>query len=372
MTSLAELVKPDTSDDILRFLLEMLTLGGFPATAWASGSVAPTMLGGEADYFADLGQSIAQIAKGGFIDDAEDGWVDLLCQSLYQETRNPAVFTQGNIVLADTANQGPITIQPGTVWVTEGTRTLRYTNLTGGVLPLGGALPLSFQAESPGAAYNLANGSITVLVTTLPGVTVSNPPISGTASWTTQAGADAESNDAYKGRCKAKWGTLGSGSNEPAYIYNATTPKVTGTTEVSRVRVTEDPVTGIVTVLLAGPSGPVSEPARLLVDAVMQAKRPLCVRVNTTNAFASQTGIAGAVFVDAKHDPTATLGAVKIALDALGRSLAIGGSLYVSQIVATIKDVPGVYNVTISAPTADITLGANVVFTPIYLLTAQH
>jgi len=64
-------------------------------------------------------------------------------------------------------------------------------------------------------------------VTTLPGVTVANPPIQGTASWTTQAGADAESDPAYRGRCKAKWGTLGSGSTEPAYIYNAATPNPT-------------------------------------------------------------------------------------------------------------------------------------------------
>jgi uncharacterized phage protein gp47/JayE len=372
MTSLAELTQPDTSDDVLRFLLQMLTLRGFPATSWASGSVAPTILGAEADYFADLGQAIARIAKGGFIDDAEGAWLDLLCLSFYQEARVPAVFTQGTVVLTDTANQGPFTIAPGTVWVTEGTRTLRFVNLTGGVLPLGGALPLTFQAESPGAAFNLANDTITVLITTLPGVSISNVPPIGALTWVTQVGADAESDPAYRGRCKAKWGTLGSGSNAEAFVYNATTPSVTGTTEVTRVQIYGDPTTGAVTLFVAGALGPVSLDALTRVDAVMEKKRPLTVPVLTLNATPSQTAIAGVVYVDAQHDPTAALAAVRLALDALARSVRIAAKVYVSQLIATIKNVPGVYNVTLSAPTADVALGPSTVFTPIYLLTAQH
>jgi uncharacterized phage protein gp47/JayE len=372
MTSLAELTKPDTSDDVLRFLLQVLTLGGFPATAWASGSVAPTILGGEADYLADLGQTIAEIAKGGFIDDAEGDWVDLFCESMYQETRNPALFTQGWVTLTDTANQGPLTIQQGAIWVTEATRTLRFWNVKGGVLPLGGTLTLGVQAESPGAVYNLANGTLSILITTLPGVTVSNPPARGSPTWIMQVGADAESTAAYKGRCKAKWGTLGSGSNESAFLYNATTPSVTGTAEVTRAKVAGNPASGLVTVVIAGAAGPVSADALARVDAVLQAKRPLTVPVETLNATPSQTAIAGTVFVNAQQDTTATLAAVKIALDALGRSLPLSGTLYVSQIVATIKDVAGVYNVTVDAPAADVVLGPNVVFTPVYLLTASR
>jgi hypothetical protein len=37
----------------------------------------------------------------------------------------------------------------------------RYSNVNGGTLWLGGTLQLTWQAESPGAAYNVANGALT-------------------------------------------------------------------------------------------------------------------------------------------------------------------------------------------------------------------
>src|SRR5690606_696186 len=94
----------------------------------------------------------------------------------------------------------------------------RFTNLTGGTLSLGGTLDLSWEAEEPGDDYNLANGTLTVMVTPLAGVTVANPD-PGTGTWITQTGADEESDPELRERCRNKWSTLGTGSTEDSYEF---------------------------------------------------------------------------------------------------------------------------------------------------------
>jgi hypothetical protein len=116
-----------------------------------------TLTEAESANLADLAQTIRSIAAGGFLEYAEGGWLDLLADGLYDERRKPSVFTQGTIRLTDAAGAGPFTIVPGQLWASDIGRTRRFTNLVGGSLPLSGTLDLTWQAESPGASWNLAS-----------------------------------------------------------------------------------------------------------------------------------------------------------------------------------------------------------------------
>lgn len=364
-TSVAEMITPSTRVDVERVLLSLLTLAGFPATSWQSGSTPRALVQTESDWLADLSLAIALIAKGGYLDDAEDEWLTLLAASFYQVFREPATLTKGVVRLTDVANAGPFNVQPGGLIVTEGSRTLRFLNPAGFTLPLGGYVDVEVQAESAGAAYNVATNGIQVLLTGLAGVSVRNPPIAGTSSWIEEQGSDEESDEALRARCKARWSTLGSGSTEGAYYYWATS--VQG---VRRATVVGDRVP--VQVYVAGDSGPVDESVRVAVDTVLRAKKPLTVPLLTLNTLASRTAIAGTVVVDPKFDLDATLAAVKLALDRLARATPVGGQIIRDRIIQVVMDVPGVVDVPLTAPLANIALAPNQVFTPVYLLQASR
>jgi uncharacterized phage protein gp47/JayE len=375
MTLLSDLLATKTEADALAFMLSKLQANGIQETSWAPFSLPTALLQGESSYLADLDATIARIAAGGFLDlaalvtpEGGPGWLDLLCQGVFQETRKPATTTRGQVTLVDAGANGPTTIQPGQLFISDPTRRFLFQNLGGGTLPLSGSLPLTLQASSPGAAYNLSNGALTVLQSSLPGVTVSNPAISGTTSWITQQGTDVESNALYVARCKNKWGTLGSGSTSSAYLYWATF----ASSEVTRTRLLEDPDTGTVTVVVAGPSGPLTTDGYNAVNALLQVKRVLCVKVVATNATGTNTNIAGNVIVDGAYDLTATLAAVQANVLAYARSTAIAGTMILDKLIAAIVDTPGVTNLALTGPTSDLTLLGTQVFTPNFLLTASR
>lgn len=366
-TSLAELYSPPTEDEVLEKALQISTLAKLPARAWQSTSVPRAVLEFEKFFLADLGTAIGLIARGGLIDDAEGDWLDLYCESLYQERRKLAGFTILRVVLEDAEGQGPFTINGGDLIVSDATKAYQYENAVAfgstpanGVLPQNGTLALAFRAQTPGAAYNLSNGAIKELLTSLPGVRVSNPGAPNTSILV--QGVDKETDPAYRQRCKDKWTTLATGSGEAAFRFHASS----ASGEVTRVRVTEDLTTGTVTVTVAGVSGPVTSGALADVDVRVQSKRPLTVKVVTANATPNTTPVVGNVYVSGTHDLTTTTAAVQNAINAYARAVDIGGTAYIAEIVAAAMAVPGVYNFTTTS--VDIPLAANAVWVPTFAL----
>jgi len=352
--SLASLVAPPTLAQNLAALMAFLELNGFPATAWEPGSAGPAFVNSEAAMFQSLGNTIANIAVGNYLPlpgqpatGAQGPWLDLLgATGLFQTPRNLATFTSGVITLTDAAGAGPFTIQPNACTVEDPSQTYLYgsTNAVPVVLPLNGTLPLGFQAAAQGAAYNLANGGVSKLVTSLAGVTVSNGAIGATGSWITTVGTNKETDALYATRLGAKWGILGSGSNKAAYYYNATTPSVTGCTEVVQCAVMSSG--GKVTVVVAGSTGPISAAGLLLVNAAIQAKRPLTVPANVANGIPTLTPFVGNVCVSSLYDPVATLAAVYAAISGVLQTLGLGAKLNVDAIITAVMNVPGVLNLT--------------------------
>jgi len=147
----------------------------FDASAWQDETVPKRLMDLETGAAADADESVAAIAQGAYLKDAVGGWADLHAKDVFDEPRHDPIFAQGRCVLTDTAGAGPVTIQPGQLWAGPSGGVLQFSNLAGGTLPLNGSLPLTFQAENPGAAWNLGNGAISALLTPIPGVTIANP-----------------------------------------------------------------------------------------------------------------------------------------------------------------------------------------------------
>jgi uncharacterized phage protein gp47/JayE len=370
--SFAELQAGATADDVLEKLVQYMLVANFNVTSWQAGSLPRTLLEAEAEYLADESQSIAQIAKGGFPQLAKtltnEDFLDQVGIGFFDLARGQAVFTRGMVTLTAGAGVGPETISAGQIWVTDSSREHRYSNLAAGTLPLNGTLTLEVQAESSGSGYNLGNNTLTELITPLPGVSVNNPARTGSLPWVTQQGADRESNDAYAARMMARWATLGTGSNEAAYVYYATS----ATAEVTRAIVTEDSSTGSVIITVSGSSGPVSSDALSAVSSLLQTKRPLGISLSVQNASASNTLIGGTVFVSPSYDIDATVAAVETAVTEYAKTVPIGGPVYKAQLIEIIMTPPGVYNVTLSSPAGDIDLLDAQVFVPSFSLVGSR
>lgn len=345
--SLSDLIKPETVDEALQTLLDLLELEGFPVTSWQPGSVPRTIVKAESTRYVYLLQLVAEIAKGGFVDLASGGWLTLLAQNVYSLTREPASFTRGNILLSD-AGGGPFTIVAGQLKVAE-PGGLIYSNITGGTLPLFGTLTLSWQAEAAGAKYNVPTNTAMTLRTPLPGVTASNPGGVG-GTWITQQGADEESDASLRLRCKARWPELGNGATKDAYRKWA----LEASLEVTRVAVIENAQgSGTVRIFLAGPSGPVSSTAVTAVDAYIQVRRPLCVKVTTLSSTARVVNVSATIRVKASY-AGALLGRANQVLTELAQSYEMGDPVYRSELIERLMGIQGVVDVVLSSPATDV------------------
>jgi uncharacterized phage protein gp47/JayE len=349
MTDLADLIETTTQDEELQDLLTAAAAEGFPTTSWQSGSVPRTLLEVDAQVNSAVRENVSDIAKGGFLDLATAGWLTLLCKSVFDEERVEAIITRGDATLTCASNAGPYTIAARSIWVaTAGGK--RFTNLTGGTLATSGTLALSWEAEQAGADYNVAQNTITRMVTPLAGVTVNNP----SANWITQTGADEESDEDLRERCRDKWAILGTGSSEAAYAYWSRQADA----EVRRVVVRSHDDEGVttdghVTIVLAGESGTVSSGARDNVEAYIEARREICAQLHYIAASVNTVTVTATLYVAAAYR-TAAESAVEDALDALAREVAIGGVIYRSAIIEALMGPTGMVNAVLDAPAADV------------------
>jgi uncharacterized phage protein gp47/JayE len=361
--ALADLVTPPTSADCATTQLALMALAAFPTTSWQVDSVPRVLINGDVVTLADLGTTIANLANGAFLTTAptlsastgRSPWVDLVAYNQYGKTRlNPdGVATQGTMVLADPASAGPFTISIAQL-TAESNNAVQFGNLTGGVLPNGGTLSLTWQARSSGAAANLPASTTWTLITPLPGVTLTNTD----PNWITQQGVDPETDASLVQRCEAAWPGLGGGAN--VAVYEAWAKEAT--TGVTRPLVLENtPTGGKVTIYLAGDSGGSTSAQVTAVQAYINQKRPLCVTVICAAATNNAVTIGGTVYVTAAYLSTAQA-AFTTDLTAFQIGLALGSTVYNSAIVDLVQSVTGVRNVaslTLNGSGSDVTQASN-------------
>ena len=354
--SFADLISAKSAQTIYNEMIAGVQAAGVRVANWRTGGPYRTFLR-VSSVVAEQWYNVAQAFAGsGFLDYATGDWLTLLAASLFAETRAPALFAAGTVTLTCSAGAGPYTIAAGGV-IGATASGLRYRSTASVTVPASGTATVAVRAESPGSKYNVGANAVDRLVTpTLLGLSVSNPA----ADWITSAGADEETDERLRTRCKAKWGTLGTGSPDSAYLAWA----LAASAEVAKVGVNSNNYLGVfvaqyVTLILAGDGATVSDQAVADVLAYVNARRPNCMRCTVAKATTVTQSITAAVYVRSAQNTAATQGAIVAALDALAAATPIGGTVYLSRIIATIQDaVPGgaVRNVVVTLPAADVGL----------------
>lgn len=328
----------------------------FPTSNWDTFSLPRTLFETDAQAFSKLDQEvISAIASGGFIRLAKGAWQDLVGQQVYNQARIQAIATKGLATLTCAATAGPYTIAAGQLTISN-TAGLRFTNTTGGTLSAGGTLQLTWEAERAGSAYNVGNGTLTIMVSSLAGVTVANPDPGG-GSWVTTQGRNKETDTAYAARCIAKWPALGPGAVASTYDLWART----AAPSVTRTRVVVSAATpGQVDVYLAGESGTATGGDVDDVQEYLEARVPLTSIPNAVAADELEVEVVGTVFYTGVE--ATVIAAVEAALQTLIDSVSIGAPaatptvIYLSDLIAAVDNAAGVRNFVMTGPAADVTV----------------
>lgn len=354
MATLAELVAGKTLAQQRQALFDALAdpaHGGFPVTSWREGDIARTLVEVDAQALVEHWGLIGDIAAGGLLEKSEGDWLTLLARQVYQVQRQPAVTAEGAVVLTAAAGAGPYVVGPGALRVAT-PAGLRYqsTNPANVTVPQGGSVSVPVRAEAAGVAYNVANGAITVMLTTFAGVTVSNPD-PGSGTWLTMPGVDVEADEALKSRCRARWPETGFGSPGASYDLWARTAAAS----ITRTRVQPNgTIGGQVDVYVAGPAGAVPGGDVAAALAYIAARAPMCVTPVVVNATANAVTVTATLYGKAQYE-TAALVAAAAALQEVFAGVAIGGTIYRAALFEALMSPVGVENAVIAAPAGDVT-----------------
>jgi phage-related baseplate assembly protein len=360
--TLSQLLVKEAKAAIYRTALSVAQALGLPVSSWQPGDPTRSLYHVLAELLATLEEVVALFIAAGFLDYATGAWLILLAKQVFNVDAVEATYATTTIVLTNNGGGNYPGIEPGDLtFRSDDDKT--YRNTTGGDLAPGPAttLPLTIVADEPGSASSAGVGEITEMVTTLLGVTCTNP--------SPAVGLDAESEDSIRQRCRDKLASLSPNGPADAYVYVAREPKLTGVPGV-RARPYPDSDTGDVVLYVAGPAGALLEPDRLLVEAaIVRWATPLTITPAVLAATEVTVPVTYEVWIyDTANVDAATIEeAIESALLALFASRPIGGDiippdttgkLYVSHILSVIRGVYGddTFRVSVTAPAADVSL----------------
>jgi hypothetical protein len=389
MLTLQQLRTPVTEDQALETILEHLTSVGFNTTSWHVGALQRKFLRLFAIVYSDITLLIAALVDFVYNETATGAALTEFSASHYQNFRKLAVNTIGQMVLTNTgAVPHTVTDSQLVAAFTETDGTLRtYRNVGGGTVAAGGGtLTLAWVAETAGASWNIPVDSTLTLLTSLAGVAITNPLISGTDTWITTLGADEEDDPTLKERNRTKWPSLAIELIKDGVIGVA----LSASKSVTRVGVDDNNprLAGTFDVYIAGKN------ATAGVDDVTAVQNKLKGRVfgsDTVRTYAAPTqflDLTGTVYYDAGFTQIVVKTAVEAALTAFLATVPLGGFKYSAgpsnivfknNVEAIIKETlyagqKPVKTVSLSVPTGDVAVGSfavvvkgvwNLTYTPV-------
>lgn len=208
MLLVSKLRNPATLKQAFDVVIELLKSLGFQTTGWQDGRIQKTLVTLHAALLADSTEIARSIVEFGFNDLATGDALTEFSRSRFDNERTPAKRTKGKLRLTSTASI-PYTIEPGQLIAATDTNT-QFRCIEGGTLPAGSvaspsSIALDFEAVLAGSAGNVANSTITRLLTPLAGVTITN---NESAPWYTVSGADEETDASLRARNRTKWARL--------------------------------------------------------------------------------------------------------------------------------------------------------------------
>lgn len=362
--TLSQVITALTVDNVKTGLYSIATSVGLNVTTWGEGDPTRTIFAVMAQAAANREGVIVAAIKGGLLDYASEAWLTLLASNVYNVSRIEETFASGQITLTSSGADTYV-LAAGDLVVESTTTGKTYRNTSGGTLNGGGTLTLDILAEEAGSASTSGATEIDGVVTpTLLNVTVANAA--------SVVGADAESDEALRERCRDSLGALSPNGPAAAYEYVAkSTLRADGTVvDINRVRVSPSSSTGLVTVTLAAPTGaPIAGDVTLVESAINSSVVPLTATPTIAAATENTIAVTYELFVISDEPQTdgEIEAAVQANLEAYFAAVPIGGvektagvyRIYLDTIESLIaKTIPDakLIDVDVSLPAGDVTM----------------
>ena len=317
--TLGGLFTETTVEAIKGTLYGYLTAAKLPVRAWQALSPTRVLTDAQARIYQAAQVVIVALAKSAFLDTATQEWLKERAREQFDVEPIEETFAVGEFV-ADNAGGGSYDYLPREISVLKTGTTKTYHNTAAvhiGSLEVGVAFAI--EADEAGADSNAAPGQL-ALGTSILGVTGTNQlPVTG---------QDEEEADDLRTRCRLSRGALSPDGPRAAYEYVARTPELNGGVTVGRTRLLPPAGDGLVTVIVAGPLGPLSpSELQLIQNGIDEWAVPATVLATVLSAGEFAQAVAARVWVPLYGGPNTTdlLAAIKVALIDYINSLPIGG-----------------------------------------------
>ncbi len=360
MPKLSELITKPTRAELLEKLLNAAQELGLTITDWNPGGDERTFLEIDSFVLEDVFAVLTVITEGGYLDLAEDLWLDALAEDFYAVLRNQATFASGVLKLTCEPGFGPYTIDDFQLWA--GTANgKRFNTLTGGTLIPGGTLTLNARAESPGSDFNVPIGAINILHTPLPGVTVTNE-----ANWLLSAGTDTETDDSLRSRCRLQWSELS--TTGPRDAYDSFARKARKEVKQVLVRDQNPRGPGTVDVVVWGQGG-IGVDVVADVNTYIQPRRPVKADVLVYGATPVVIPVFATITVKIANRSSAQAAGLAN-LTKYQNSLPIHPTVYRAKLIDALVTPDGVTDVQLTQPATDQILG--IVEAAVFEVTATN
>jgi uncharacterized phage protein gp47/JayE len=307
-----------------------------------------------AKVIADLYDLLKSVTAQSFVQTATGAWLDLKVREM-GIVRHPALKARVRLTFSrSTPADRNITIPAGTICKSvkdSSGRDFRFFTTSEAVLEEGeSSVMVEAEAESPGADWNVGEGMVTRLVTKIAGVeSVVNHPES-----LLREGSDSESDENLRSRAIGAWECLGLGGTREAYrTWALSVPGVAAASVLDDFPFGP----GTVGVVILGSTG-APTPA-LLADVLsyIKERKPLTADVRVLGPRM----IIQNITIEATHfagvDQTAVESAILESVERFSKQLQLGEGLVITRLTSLLMDIPGIYNVRVTLPTCDVSIG---------------
>lgn len=360
MANLGELTRAATRAEVEAVIYESLQRVGTKTSGWKPGGVVRTLIAVMAAVVAAVSVLASRIASMMFLDEAEGDWLDVKGERDYGIPRSKATQATGEITLINTGG-GSWSLAVGDLIVSNPSSGATYRNTVPITLgPLATVTGIAIESTETGAWTSAAAGEISELVSSLPGVSVTNPgPV---------LGRDKETDPEYRARCRLVSASGSPGAPPDALRLAALSVTREDGTAIGITRARTIPTgDGTISLIVATATGTLAEADRARVEYVIKTTvTTLCVVPVVTAAERLTVAVALAVYVDSSGSVAGIEDAVGLAVAAFFAAAPIGGwvvgggngAIYRSALGAAVaRAVPGCFRVDVLQPSSDLEVG---------------
>jgi hypothetical protein len=362
------LLAPMTEAQIWASTLSIAAALELDVDSWKPLDPSKTLLHLTADLFSVRMDIELAAVKGGFLDDAEEDWIDLLVAENYTDAdgspilRIPATHATGDVELVN-AGGANFDFAIGEVTFQNSTTKATYRNAERVTLVGGATDTFDIIADVEGSGSTSSAGDIDTIVSpTMIGVSCANAD--------SVVGVDREEDAAFVDRARDSLGALSPNGPKTAYDYVAkSTLRSDGTpVAINRTRFTASG--NVVSGVIASPTGaPTGSDVTDVDNAIQEQCVPLGVTCTTVTA-ATEVSVAITYTAYVPSDCPSTDDEIKAAVVAAltpyfatypidGYASTGGGQgyLYAHLLRGKIQSAePQCFSLTLAAPAADVAL----------------